>query len=295
METSGCIPCVLRQTLKMIETLDLDESIGKVVLRKALNESAAILDSVPVPVITRNIYDFVTSLTGIEDPFENFKRSSTESALRLYPVLSEVVERSGDPFIRALEFSAAGNSIDLATIDESELDDIVEWLSNFDRAVFSIDDTDILREEITRAKTVLFIGDNAGEIVLDRLFIELLKNPEIYFGVRGGAVLNDVTEKDARESGIDLPVKLISSGSRIPGTLLSEVSPEFAEIFHSADVVIAKGQGNFETMDTVDRVVYHLFKVKCDIVANQIGCSTNDFIIWRRDPSNEVKTLNLRR
>ena len=141
------------------------------------------------------------------------------------------------------------------------------------------------------AETVLVLGDNAGESVFDRLFMELIDVPRLFYAVRGGPVLNDITLEDAVASGITAPVEIISTGSAIPGVVLDKTSSDFREIFYGADVIIAKGQGNFETLFDPPRPVYHLFKVKCDAVARRIGSRIDDFVIWKNDGKIKSKEV----
>ncbi|MFP4687262.1 MAG: damage-control phosphatase ARMT1 family protein [bacterium] len=282
--TVECIPCYLGLILNVLEEQRVSDEIKKQVMRFALEEGQRILDGGSTPTVMKNVTAELNRLAGDHDPYKKFKQASTQAALKIYPNLKKIVTESPDPFARAVEFAVAGNSIDLVDITESDLSGIIEWMEKLDDSDFAVNHIEQLEAEIKSASTILYIGDNAGETVFDRLVLNLIDVDELYYGVRGGPVLNDSTEADALEAGVDSEAQIISSGIPAPGTLLDEVNREFLEIFHAADLVIAKGQGNFESLQDIPRPVYHLFKAKCTLVARQVGCKTGDFIVWKRSP-----------
>lgn len=282
--TVDCIPCFIDQVLKMTEALALEEAPRDRIVDSALGESRKIMEGRPTPVAMRNVMEKLDNLTDGRDPYREFKKRSTETSLELLPKLRRLVETSSDPFVRAVEFSIAGNAIDLAVVEQEELLGIVGELENRDEARFSINHTDLLRTEVETADQVLILGDNAGETVFDRLLLEQIDATEIYYSVRGYPILNDATEQEARDAGVDREATLVSTGQRVPGVLLEEAPSKFLELFREADVVLAKGQGNFETLRQLPRPVFHLFKVKCELVADQVDSEVSNFIAWRREP-----------
>ncbi|MCI0512651.1 ARMT1-like domain-containing protein, partial [candidate division KSB1 bacterium] len=145
-----------------------------------------------------------------------------------------------------------------------------------------IDHSEPLREAIANAKSILYIGDNAGEIVLDRLFLETIVKENVFFGVRGSAILNDVTADDAQFVGLDHLVTIISNGDNTPGTFLEDTSSHFRAIFEQVDLIIAKGQGNFEGLYQVNRPLFFLLTAKCEVVANVLGVSKGSFVVKKR-------------
>lgn len=147
---------------------------------------------------------------------------------------------------------------------------------------FTIDHSQQLQDEIKKAKTILYLGDNCGEIVLDRLFLETINHPDVWFAVREMPVLNDATEKEAREAGIHQVAKIISNGDDAPSTLLYRVSPEFKEIYQQADLIISKGMGNYEgLMFESDPRLFFLLMVKCPVIGRKIGAEKGDFVVKR--------------
>ena len=283
MNSKECIPCLLGQTLKFLDTVDADDELSREVLRFALGEVEAVLDGSTAPEVAGRVYSRIVEITGVADPFAKMKDESIRGALGLFERMRSVVGSADDKFAKALELSIAGNAIDLAVVHPDSVGDVIRSLSEFSENKFSIDDGLLLKDDLKDAKIVLVIGDNAGESVFDRLFMELIDGPRLIYAVRGGPTLNDVTFDDAVASGIGAPVEIISTGSAIPGVVLNKASDEFLEIFFKADVVIAKGQGNFETLFDPPRPVYHMFKVKCDSVANIVESSIGDFVIWKNN------------
>jgi hypothetical protein len=282
--TDECIPCYLGLILNVLDEQEASAEIRKQVMSLALKEGQKILDGGSTPSALMNVTTELNRLMGGRDPYKKFKQASTQAALEIYPGLEKMVDEHPDPFARAVEFAVAGNSIDLVDIAESDLSEIIAWMEKLDDSDFAINHIKQLEAEIKSADTVLYIGDNAGETVFDRLVLKQIEAEELYYGVRGGPVLNDSTEADALEAGVDSEARIISNGIPAPGTLLDEVDSRFLEIFRRADLVIAKGQGNFESLQDIPRPVYHLFKAKCPLVARQAGCETGNFIVWKRLP-----------
>jgi len=234
------------------------------------------------------VYAMITSHTGIADPFSAEKEMSNREALELYPVFSEYVAKADDPVAAGVKLAALGNIIDLAIL--GHVPDADSILQEAEHAEFRIDEFGRFTEDLRRAKTLLYILDNSGEIVLDMLLIETLLDRypglEITAVTRSGPIINDVTLDDARAVGLDKIVKVISpGGDAIPG--ISPVrTPEFAGIFGESDIVIAKGQGNFESR-LLNRPVYHLFKIKCGVVAEFTGYPENSLIFYYRSGADE--------
>jgi uncharacterized protein with ATP-grasp and redox domains len=146
-------------------------------------------------------------------------------------------------------------------------------------ADFAIDDSQELENRIKCSKTILFLGDNAGEIVFDKLLIETINHPNVYYAVRGKPVINDVTVDDASYVGIDKIAKVISNGYDAPSTIIEKASKEFKRIYNDADLIISKGQGNLEGLiNNTRNDLYFLLMVKCDVIARLLGVKKGDYI-----------------
>jgi uncharacterized protein with ATP-grasp and redox domains len=187
-------------------------------------------------------------------------------------------------FITALKIAVIGNIIDFGARHTFSKEEVIRRIENYQEMSFRKDDSKKLKQSILNANTILYIGDNCGEIVLDKLFIETIhllnKDVKVYFGVRGGPILNDVTIEDFNQVKMGEVATCISSENAVPGTILKDSSKAFNDLFNSADVVIAKGQGNFESLSDIKRDnLYLLLMSKCDYVSNIIGVKTMDFVL----------------
>lgn len=197
--------------------------------------------------------------------------------LGLYPQLKEQVLHSANPFDTALRLAIAGNIIDLAVCNEFNLP---AAMSKVLSSNFAVDNSNELKLELARANSVLYLGDNAGEIVFDKLLIETIMHPNLTYVVRGSSIVNDATLNDATYVGINLVADVISNGYDAPSTIFECCSQEFKEIFMQADVIIAKGQGNFEGLFTNSpKNFFSLLMVKCDVIADALAVLKGDFII----------------
>ncbi|MEJ2011441.1 MAG: ARMT1-like domain-containing protein [Anaerolineales bacterium] len=234
----------------------------------------------PPPLIAAAIYRRAREQSGVPDPYEREKAESTQHALELLPELRRRIESSNDPLLSAVQIAIAGNIIDLGPGREFDL------LAQIERA-FSIPvhqpTLERLREELAASKQVLYLGDNAGEAVLDRLLMEQIDSQVIY-AVRGEPVINDVTEHEALASGIDQVAAILPTGSDIPGIILDECSLEFRRVFEQADVILSKGQGNYESLSGTAKPVYFLLVIKCDLVANNLNRRVGDGVLLAANP-----------
>jgi hypothetical protein len=232
------------------------------------------------------IHRLVRELTGNADPYQHLKDASNRYALKLYPTLAEKIKNSSDPFEMAIRLAIAGNIIDFGvngTIYWKNIDATIEQ-SLFEPVLGSINS---FFEAVSSAKKILYIGDNAGEIVFDRLLIEQLASGTITFAVRGKPVINDATLKDAIQTGMANLVKIIDNESDAPGTILEDCSDSFRELFEASDLVIAKGQGNYETLSDISKNIFFLLKIKCPVIARHTGCDLGTMLIGSTGHGNQ--------
>lgn len=231
-----------------------------------------------MPEIHALLNDEFCKLTDVTDLYVEEKEASNKTALEIYNLIKPDVLISTDPFGMALRLSIAGNIMDYGASTEF---DIHETIQKVLVTPFAIDHSFELREKIRQANHILVLGDNAGEIVFDKLMIELMLHPNVTYAVRGSAVLNDATRDDAKMVNMEDVADLIDNGSKIPSTILSACSPEFITIYNDADLIISKGQGNFEgLMHENDPRIYFLLMVKCDVVAEKIGVEKGSFVVY---------------
>jgi len=272
-----CFPCFLRQALEAARMAGADEERQRLILDRtmALLQDAS-LESKP-PEIGDGVHRIVRQLTGDDDPYAAVKAESTREALRLYPRLKALVAEDGDRLERAIRIAIAGNVIDFATGADF---DIKEGLERILNQPFAINDIAAFRKALSEARSVLYLGDNAGETVFDRMLIEALDVPVIY-AVKGGPIINDATVDDALAAGLDEVAEVVSTGSDAPGTILSRCSAEFRALYERAELVIAKGQANYETLSGEGGRLFFLLKVKCPVIARDIGAPVGSIVLKR--------------
>jgi len=276
-----CIPCFMKQAVEVMRRLGSDNGLAKDIL-KEIGLLVQNMDSFATPpefglVVHRLIKERLKN----EDPYRDIKREHVQQALAIYPQLKRLVEGSGDPLYTSLKISAAGNAIDLAINKDVEISSILEKIRHAD---FALNDYPLFRNRLASCGSILLIGDNAGETVFDKVFLEQLDGKELYFAVREEPIINDATAAEAEESGIQHVASIISTGCAAPGAVLSMCSREFLSIFKSADIVISKGQGNFEALSEGDREVFYLLKAKCGVVAGHLKCGVGDSVFIARKP-----------
>lgn len=274
-----CIPCFSRQALAALrETTDDEEAILRA-MRRTLTASAQFDLELSPPEMAQQIHRIIREETGSSDPYEKIKARSTAFALGLLDETRALVTGSIDPFKMALRFSIAGNILDFGI--HSKWDRLN--LSNFleETRLKPLDDEAVatLRNAAKAARTVLFLGDNAGETVFDRLLIEQMPHAQVFYAVKGAPVINDAILADARAAGLDQVAELIDNGTDAPGTILSQCSDAFKTRFARADLVIAKGQANYETLSTAHRPLFFLTQVKCPVLARDMGEPVGSWIV----------------
>ncbi|GAH66664.1 unnamed protein product, partial [marine sediment metagenome] len=269
-----------QQALKTVRLVNLPEDEQRLVLiefGRRLSEFS--LRSSP-PEIARRLYADIAARAG-RDPFKEIRENSNRQALDLYPRLKKRIEDSSDPLRTAVRLAIAGNVIDYGTPGAFDIQNEIETVLRGEFGVFMFNE---FQTALSRAGTVLYLCDNAGEIVFDRLLIEEIQaryQIEVTAAVRGGPVLNDVIMEDAGQVGLNRVCRVISNGSNAPGTLIEDCSDEFLRIYHDADLVISKGQGNFETLWGEEKNIFFLFKVKCDVVARHVRGKVGDTVLLK--------------
>ncbi len=276
-----CIPCLVNQGLNAVKKLGLGEEKEKEIAIKAIKflSSFERIDKSPA-YYAYFVQRIVKEVAGTEDPFKDQKKMANKKALEVLPALEKMLSRAEDPLSFALKVSAAGNSVDFAVKGEVKLEEVLKLL-NEDFAVW---DYEAFRNRLEDSKKVLIIGDNAGEIVLDKILVKVLKGRglEVTYAVKGGPILNDATMEDAIEVGMTKLCRVIENGSDKVGTWLEDCSKEFKEVFYSSDVVISKGQANFETLSSAEREIFFLLVAKCEPIGKETGSKKGSLVFMRK-------------
>jgi len=270
-----CIPCFFNQALRAGRIAMGDENK----LKNLLDEIGTMLRYIPLestpPETGMLIYEKVREITGELDPYREIKKESTKKALALYSSLKNEVEKANDRLLTAIRIAIAGNVIDFGVGRDFNIEDEIDEILKKDFAIF---DYDKFKEYLDKTDEILYIGDNAGESVFDRILIEEMKKPVIYV-VREIPVINDVTYDDAIQAGIDKVASILSSGTSAPGTVLKTCNAEFKRVYKNSKFVIAKGQGNYEGLSDEKHPIFFLLKAKCWVIANDIGVNEGDIVL----------------
>ena len=285
-----CIPCFFRQALAAARISSGDEEVHRHVLNSvSLMIPDLALDATP-PEIAQQVYRIVYEITGNNDPYLEAKKNANESALALYSRMKDMVDYSNDPLETACKLAIAGNAIDLGP--RSEIGNMYTIIE--DSLGYQLDQKNYrkFKESVDKAYLVLYIADNAGEIVFDRILIEQLlqvKKLKIVLAVRKKPIINDATMEDARQAGLDRMAIIISSGSGAPATILSQCSPEMRGYYQAADLIISKGQGSYESLRGRLENIFFLFKVKCPVIARDSGYDLDSPVLISSTAAKNVK------
>ena len=230
------------------------------------------------PLFSMELHKILRSYTNNPDPYKNEKKKYNDQAEKMLPELDYLIQQSGNPFNTALRLAIAGNIIDFAANDNFNLQ------ATIDRALlseFAIDHSSQLEDKIKKAKTVLYLGDNAGEIVFDKLFIRTINHPAITYVVRGAPIINDATMEDAEYIGMKEVANVISNGYGAPSTIPDKSGDQFQKYFREADIIISKGQGNLEGLFHLnDERIFFLLMVKCTVIAEFLKVPKDSLVVF---------------
>jgi len=272
-----CLSCFMKTYQRLFEKFNIDSAQRQKFI--SFYEDIIITHkNLSSPEIQRELNNEFCKIINVSDPFAEEKANNNSIALDLYSKWKPKVLSSANPFDLALRLSVAGNIMDYGANNSFDIQDTINAVL---QASFAIDHSLVLKNKIKNAKRILYLGDNAGEIVFDKLFIETIMHQNVFFAVKGAPVLNDVTVLDALEVGIDLVADVISNGFNAPSTILNKCSKEFLELYHSADLIISKGQGNFEGLwQQNDARIFFLLTVKCNVIAEILNVKKGSFIVY---------------
>lgn len=264
-----CISCIVNQACTVSKLLaqgnkELQLRIVKKVCRAVdnigMNDTA--------PMFSATIQSIVEQHLGVTNPYENIKKQNRTTVERLLPHIRALMDGSGDKLEVAVRAAIIGNSIDLGANPGFDIAREVNQMTsiNIDLSMLTR-----FKDDLKHAELILYIGDNYEEALFDKLLLAELSPRKVIFAVRSRPVLNDITLEDAKGLALDAICTVIESGSTIAGTDLKKCTKEFLEMYKKADMVIAKGQGNYETLIDESRPIYFMFKIKCEVIAERAG------------------------
>lgn len=282
MKTSlDCIPCFVRQTLDACRMVTDDPAIHETMIREVMAWISEMDLTLSPPALAQRIHRKLREITGVEDPYDEDKKAHNQMALDLIPGIEKAVKASSDPLVTAVHYAIAGNIIDMGAKSGLSDADIHVSIAQAAHAELA-GDPELFRSEVKKAKKILYLADNAGEIVFDRLLIEQLGPQRVTVAVRGKPIINDATLEDAKTAGIDQIVRVIGNGSDAPGTMIDDCSEEFQTHFYSSDLILSKGQGNFESLNETPLNIFFLLKAKCPVVAELVGQPVGTHVLYKQ-------------
>ncbi|MBN1500798.1 MAG: DUF89 family protein [Spirochaetes bacterium] len=295
-----CIDCFTAQLLSVIERLEVSSDDREFYVSEISGIISHVDYSVPAPVSAKKMYSAISEMTGNNDPFREIKLNSNNLGRKIVQDVDEMLSSSGmtpdEKFISTVKYLISANIIDYGAHTDLTEEIILKEFKNLNNISIDMTSVDSFKNDLKKAKNVLYIGDNAGEVFMDAYFIKnYMSSKNVTFCTRGIPVINDITEEDALAAGIDGYASIITTEDNTPGVDISSMPEKLVKAFSVADLVIAKGQGNFETLGEqgiqqkismiynveIDCPVYCLFKVKCDHVSNYVQKSKGTMAILK--------------
>jgi uncharacterized protein with ATP-grasp and redox domains len=282
-----CVGCIITQVGKIADLLDVPKARREAMMKEALRYMSGMSFTSSSPEAMGEVWKIICKHTGCDNPYEKTKEYYNLQMLKLEGDIKKLLDSSGDVFNAYLKAAIIGNVIDFAGSHAFDLTSVKKQILDSNNIRLAVDHSRRLNEKLSEAKTLFYLGDNCGEIVLDKLFLRYIKKTfpaiDILYGVRGMAIVNDVTEEDARMVRMDEAAGIISNGDISQGTVLSRASGEFRKAFSEADVIIAKGQGNYEGLwDTALENHFFLLMAKCKFIAGCLGVKQMDIVCISR-------------
>lgn len=280
-----CFYCFVRAFEKLVEKENISNEAKSCFTRDMISLYQNNQNVFSAPLFSRELHKILRSYTHNPDPYKEEKKEYNDQALSMLPELEYIIQQSADPFFTALRLAIAGNIIDFAASDNFDLQ------ATINRALlteFATDHSVILKNKIANAKTILYLGDNAGEIVFDKLFIQTINHPDLTYVVRGAPIINDATIEDSEYIRMKEIANVISNGYDAPSTIPDKSSKKFQQFFGKADLIISKGQGNLEGLLPLnDNRIFFLLMVKCNVMAELLNVEKDSLVVY--NPSCQKK------
>lgn len=266
-----CMPCYIRQALEAIRMVTDDKKLQEKIMRKCLIVASK-FDTNGIGILTHNrIHKIIKKFAPSGDPYREIKQKFNVICLNMIDEIKQIISKSHNPFETSLRIALAGNIIDFGPGTELNEEIIRKAIKQALYQKLDRNEVKTLQNNIGYGKRILYIGDNAGEIVFDKIFIEQLPKEKITYVVRGGPILNDSTMEDAKMVGMDNVVRVITTGIDMPAAALPLCSKEFLDEYERSDLVIAKGQGNYEALSDEKKNIFFLLKIKCPVIVRDFN------------------------
>jgi len=277
-----CIHCLARQAVEIAEKATDNIPMQEEIIKRSLKELGEMDFNETAPEIAYRMHQHAKIITGINDPYVKLKEQYNEIAQEIYDRIVEEkwLDKAEDRFDMACRLAIAGNIIDFSVGLKLEPSDIIKSVEDSIRHDIYGDGSQALRRAVEKAENIMYIADNSGEIIFDKFLLQNLPLEKVTFAVKGGPIVNDATMHDAISTGVADMVRVIDTGHASQGTILKNCSDAFRSEFNKADLVISKGQANYETLsDIKDKKIFYLLRAKCSSVASAIGCRKMDYVL----------------
>ena len=266
-----CISCYIRQAFEAAQMATDDKKLQEEILRASLI-AASKFNTDKIGLLTHaRIQKAIKKIARVDDPYKEAKEKINSICLDMSDEIRKVIANSRDHFETSLRIALAGNIIDFGQGTNFSKNIIKHTIDTSLHQNLDKNKVETLRENINKAGKILYIGDNTGEIVFDKIFIEQLPKDKITFVVRGGPAMNDSTMEDAKAVGMTDIVKVITTGLDMAASILPLCSKKFLNEYKKSDLIIAKGQGNYEALSDEEKNIFFLLKIKCNVIANMLG------------------------
>jgi hypothetical protein len=276
---------LIRQTIEAARLGTNNEDLQRQVLNRVMQYLQQVDYHLSPPEIGKQIFKIIHELTGCSDPYHDLKLRHNKFALHHYEALKHQVYLSEDPVLLSAKLAVFGNLPDWAT-DKSSTQ-VEQILQKAQSQRFSIDDYYSFLEDLAVRHKILYLADNAGEIVFDKLFIEVMRRfyPERGLSftvvVRGAPIINDATMEDARLINLEKVAQVVENGDSSPATVLHNISDKVKTYYHQADLIISKGQGNWETLHQEKKLIYFLLKVRCPLISDVLKVAEGSMVFMK--------------
>ena len=277
-----CIQCLARQAVEIAEEATSDVTTQEKIIKMSLKELGEMDFNETAPEIAFRMHQHAKNITGVNDPYKRLKEEYNDIAKGIYKriVDEKWLDNAEDPFDMACRLAIAGNIIDFSVGIKLEQSDIVKSIEDRIKHHIFGTGTKALKEAVEKAKNIMYIADNSGEIIFDKFLLEKLPLNQVTYVVKGGPIVNDATMEDAISTGVIDLVRVIDNGHSAQGTILKACSSAFKEEFDKADLIISKGQANFETLSDVNgKTIFYLLRAKCCSVAAALDCNKMDYVL----------------
>lgn len=277
-----CIYCLARQAVEIAEEATNNVIMQEEIIKRSLKELGEMDFNETAPEIAFRMHKHAKNITGINDPYKRLKEQYNEIAKEIYERIVEEkwLDKAEDPFDMACRLAIAGNIIDFSAGLKLKPSDIVKSVEDSIKHNIFGTGTTALREAVEKSNNIMYIADNSGEIIFDKFLLERLPPNKVTYVVKGGPIVNDATMEDAISTGVVDLVKVIDNGHSAQGTILKDCSSTFKREFNKVDLIISKGQANFETLSNIkDKNIFYLLRAKCSSVASVIGCQRMDYVL----------------